>query len=38
MQRVFEALTVTLFIIGSLFVTGITIEFIIKQIWEYLTR
>ena len=31
-MKVIEALTVTLFITGSLFVTGITLEFIIKQI------
>lgn len=37
-MKLIEALTVTLFIIASLFVTGIVIEFIIKQIIKNVRR
>lgn len=37
-MKLIEALTVTLFVIGILFIAGITLEFIIKTIWKFMNQ
>lgn len=37
-MKLLEALTITIFVIGSLFITGITIEFIVKTIWKFINQ
>ena len=37
-MRLIEAMTITLFVIGSLYLAGITMEFVIKLIWKLMKQ